>query len=102
MYIHIYLSASLHLAPRAGNAVAALLLLRLLEGGFASYGESLADAILSLLVGSIVALIACVVPWTERATVIVTTRLNHFGGYPTLCDALPTGAGGVPSVLASV
>ncbi len=65
---------------RLGNAVTALLLLRMLDTDFVGYSSQLRDAILSLLVGSIVALIACVVPWTERATRILSTRLNHFGG----------------------
>jgi hypothetical protein len=51
----------------------------MLDVEFLDYSAQLGDAILSLLVGSIVALIACVVPWTERATVVLSTRMNHFG-----------------------
>lgn len=70
---------------KLGNAVTALLLLRMLDADFVGYSSQLRDAILSLLVGSIVALIACVVPWTERATRLLSTRLNHFGGSSCLC-----------------
>ena len=58
----------------------ALLLLRILDVGVAGYNTQLGAAMLSLIVGSIVALIACVVPWTERATLLMSTRLSHFGG----------------------
>jgi len=62
----------------AGNAVNALLLLRVLEAGFANTVTPFGDATLSLLVGCGVAVIASAVPWPDRATVHATCRLKSF------------------------